>query len=58
MIDTLERLKRELELVAALYAQRRQYRGNAAQGARLDRAAAFLAALQLGEARSTLVATP
>lgn len=48
----------ELELVYGLFTQRRQYRGNAQQQARLDRAAAFLAALQIGEARSTLAATP
>ena len=48
----------ELELVTKLYAQRRQYRGNAPEQARLDRAAAFLAALQIDQARTTLAATP
>jgi Alpha-L-arabinofuranosidase B (ABFB) domain len=44
----------ELELVYKLFEQRRQYKGNATQQTRLDRAAAYLAALQIDNARAAL----
>lgn len=48
----------ELELVGQLYNQRLQYAGDARQQIRLDGAAAYLAALQLDQARAALAATP
>jgi hypothetical protein len=48
----------ELELVATLFSQRKQYAGNASQQATLDQASADLAAYQVDAAASLLGASP